>query len=60
MEFEKIDLGYNMGCQFHLISSTEFESTAQNVIFAQLKKFEIKLNFLVDDQSTFYKIPSFL
>ena len=44
MEFEKIVLGYDMGCQFHSISSTEFKSTAQNVIYAQLKKFEINLN----------------
>ena len=44
MEFEKIVLGYDMGCQFHSISSTEFKSTAQNVIYAQLKKFEINPN----------------
>ena len=44
MEFEKIVLGYDMGCQFHSISSTKFKSTAQNVIYAQLKKFEINLN----------------
>ena len=41
MEFEKIVSGYDMGHQFHFISSTEFKSTAQNVIYAQLKKFEI-------------------
>ena len=44
MEFEKTDLGYDMGCQFHSNSSTEFKSIAQNVIYAQLKKFGINLN----------------
>ena len=44
MEFENIVLGYDMGCQFHSNSSTEFKSIAQNVIYAQLKKFEINLN----------------
>ena len=44
MEFETIVSGYDMGHQFHFISSTEFKSTAQNVIYAQLKKFEINLN----------------
>ena len=44
VEFEKTDLGYDMGCQFHSISSTKFKSTAKNVIYAQLKKFEINVN----------------
>ena len=44
MEFENIVLGYDTGYQFHSNSSTEFKSIAQNVIYAQLKKFEINLN----------------
>ena len=45
VEFEKTDLGYDMGCQFHLVSSTEFKFTAYIVIYAQMKKFRINLNF---------------
>ena len=59
-EFEKIELGYDMGCQFHFISSTEFKSTARNIIYAQLKKFEINLNFKLMIKVLFLKIPSFL
>ena len=44
VEFEKTALEYDMGCQFHLVSSTELKSIAQNVIYAQLKKFEIILD----------------
>ena len=60
VEFEKIDLGYDMGCQFHSISSTEFISTAQNVIYAQLEKFEINLNSKLMIKVIFFSIPSFL
>ena len=60
VEFEKTDLEYDMGCQFHFISSTEFKSTAQNVIYAQLKKFEINPNFKLMIKVLFFSIPSFL
>ena len=45
VEFWKIDLGYDMGCQFHLFSTTEFKFRAHILISTQLKKFEIYFDF---------------
>ena len=39
VEFEKIDLGYDMGCQFHLVSSTEFNFAVTNGNFTKIKEF---------------------
>ena len=44
MEFEKIVLGYDMGCQFHLVSSTEFNFAVTNDNFTKMK--ELKKKYL--------------
>ena len=45
MEFLRIDLVYDMGCQFHLILSTEFKFTAHIEIYTQLMTLRVNLNF---------------
>ena len=39
VEFEKIDLRYDMGCQFHLVSNTEFHFAVTNDNFTKMKEF---------------------
>ena len=39
VEFEKIDLRYDMGCQFHSVSSTEFNFAVTNDNFTKMKEF---------------------
>ena len=43
VEFEKTDLGYDMGCQFHLVSSTELNFAVTNDNFTKMK--ELKKNY---------------
>ena len=42
VEFEKIDLRYDMGCQFHLVSSTEFNFAVTNDNFTKMKELKKK------------------
>ena len=45
VEFEHTDLEYDMGCQFHLVSSTEFNFAVTNDNFTKMK--ELKKNILI-------------
>ena len=38
VEFPEIDIGNDVGRQFHLISSTEFKFTVTNNIFTKMKE----------------------
>ena len=43
VEFEKTDLEYDMGCQFHLVSSTEFNFAVTNDNFTKMKELRKKV-----------------
>ena len=44
VEFWKIDLGYDIGCQFHLFSNTEFNFIATIDNFTKMMKFKKKVH----------------
>ena len=43
VEFEKIDLGYDMGCQFHLVLSTKLNFAVTNDNLTKMKELRKKV-----------------